>query len=118
MPSRNATLRSDSHAITVAPVPALALAEQALIAGQAGEAGVPGVDPPPAAGLGAAHPPGLTPAGLVNAQHPGGFRLTQQLLGVGDEGAVRGPPPRSPRRSRCATAGWSAPAPGSARSPG
>jgi hypothetical protein len=54
---------------------------QALIAGQVDEAGVPGVDVHPAAGLGAVLPAGLTAAGLVDAQHPGGFRLAQQPRG-------------------------------------
>ena len=92
MPSRNWALRSDSHVDHRGPGAALALPEQALVAGQVDEAGVPGVDPHPAAGLGAVLPAGLTAAGLVDAEYPGGFRLAQQLLGVGDEGAVRGRP--------------------------
>jgi hypothetical protein len=74
---------------------ALARPEQFLLTGQVDEAGVPGVDPHPAAGLDAVRPAGHTAAGLIDAQHPGGFRLAQQLLGVGDAAAGR----RRPRRS-------------------
>ena len=71
---------------------ALALAEQALVAGQVDEPGVPRVDPHPPPGLAAVLPPGLSAAGLVDAEHPGRCRLGQQRVGVRDERAVRGRP--------------------------
>ena len=76
---------------------ALALPQQALIAGQVDEPGVPRVDPHPPPRLSALLPAGLAAAGLIDAEHPDRIRFGQLCLGVGDKGAVRGRP-RHPMR--------------------
>ena len=48
---------------------ALALPQQALIAGQIDEPGVPWVDPHPPAGVGALLPAGFSASGLIDAEH-------------------------------------------------
>src|SRR4029453_10489715 len=53
---------------------AFALPEQALVAGQVDESGVPWVDPHPPPGRLAAFPAGLAAAGLVDAEYRGGVR--------------------------------------------
>jgi hypothetical protein len=71
---------------------ALALPQQALIAGQVDESGVPRVDPHPPPACRASLPAGLAAAGLVDAEHPHRLGFGQQRLGVGDERSVRGRP--------------------------
>ena len=71
---------------------AFLLAEQALVAVEVDEPGVPRVDPHPPTLVLVVGPPGLSAAGLVDTEYPRRSRLGQRCVGVVDEGAVRGRP--------------------------